>query len=193
MAESSEVNNDAAASSPTTSQEEASASSSSTAPDTQPTSICAQCSNSPESLKQCLKCHSVAYCNKDCQKANFKVHKKVCASLAQEYTKAHEPKMASRSTASTKGARDRGLQKWQVSLMPVRVCGMIVRLTRCSSILEAWRECVRDVHRQPLEPAPSKASVRRKSNAWTSSTSTARCLHTHGSKLLPSLRKTAQD
>ncbi|KAF2823734.1 hypothetical protein CC86DRAFT_327621 [Ophiobolus disseminans] len=96
----------------TTSSPEVS-SSSTAAPAPQPTSTCAHCSKSPESLKQCNKCHSVAYCNKDCQKAHFKTHKKECASLAQEYVKAHEPKMASRSTASTKGGRDRGLQKWQ--------------------------------------------------------------------------------
>ncbi|KAF2031378.1 hypothetical protein EK21DRAFT_110980 [Setomelanomma holmii] len=85
---------------------------SSSAP-SQQTPVCARCSKSSESLKQCLKCHSVSYCDKDCQKAHFKTHKKVCASLAQEYVKANEPKMASRSTASARGARDRGLQKWQ--------------------------------------------------------------------------------
>ncbi|KAF2755422.1 hypothetical protein EJ05DRAFT_512937 [Pseudovirgaria hyperparasitica] len=76
----------------------------------QPT--CATCIKTPDSLKECIKCHSVSYCNKDCQKAHFKVHKKVCAGLAQEYSKHNEPKMA-RSTVSTKAARDRGLQKWQ--------------------------------------------------------------------------------
>ncbi|KAI8930811.1 hypothetical protein NX059_011834 [Plenodomus lindquistii] len=73
---------------------------------------CAQCGKSPDSLKQCIKCHSISYCNKDCQKANFKTHKKVCASLAQEYTKTHEPKMASKAPPRN-DARDRGLQKWQ--------------------------------------------------------------------------------
>ncbi|KAF2877396.1 hypothetical protein BDV95DRAFT_559150 [Massariosphaeria phaeospora] len=114
MANSSEPDN--AAASPTITPPEASSSASSTAPAPQPPSACAQCGQSPASLKQCLKCHSVSYCTKDCQKAAFKVHKKVCASLAQAYTKAHEPKMESRSTASAKGARDRGLQKWQVCL-----------------------------------------------------------------------------
>jgi hypothetical protein len=95
------------ASQPTNTTSEASSSST--------TTQCAQCGKSPSSLKQCLKCHSVSYCDKDCQKAHFKTHKKVCASLAQEYVKANEPKMASRSTQSTKDARDKGLQKWQVS------------------------------------------------------------------------------
>ncbi|KAH8724810.1 hypothetical protein GQ44DRAFT_708298 [Phaeosphaeriaceae sp. PMI808] len=95
-------------SSDTTSAE---ASASNTAPEQAPT--CAQCRKSPDSLKQCLKCHSVSYCNKDCQKAHFKTHKKVCASLAQEYVKSHEPKMASSSSTARGGARERGLQKWQ--------------------------------------------------------------------------------
>ncbi|KAF1359306.1 hypothetical protein EJ07DRAFT_120563, partial [Lizonia empirigonia] len=64
-------------------------------------------------LKACNKCHTTLYCGKDCQKANFKTHKKVCASLAQEYVKNNEPKMASRS-APKAGDRSAGLQKWQV-------------------------------------------------------------------------------
>ncbi|KAH9878259.1 hypothetical protein J1614_003476 [Plenodomus biglobosus] len=98
----------------------ASSSSTNEQPPTQSTSAnpsqqgaCAQCDRILESLKQCLKCHSVSYCNKDCQKANFKTHKKVCAGLAQEYTKTHEPKMATKAPPRN-DARDRGLQKWQV-------------------------------------------------------------------------------
>jgi hypothetical protein len=79
-----------------------------------PPQACAQCGKSSDSLKQCIKCHSVTYCNKDCQKAHFKAHKKACPILAQEYVKLHEPKMASKSSASAAGGRERGLQKWQV-------------------------------------------------------------------------------
>lgn len=81
----------------------------------QPTAQCAQCGKSPSTLKQCNKCHSVSYCDKDCQKAHFKTHKKVCAGLAQEYVKANAPKMASGPSGGGKGgAREKGLQKWQV-------------------------------------------------------------------------------
>jgi hypothetical protein len=73
----------------------------------------------------------VSYCNKDCQKAHFKTHKKVCASLAQEYVKEHEPKMASRSTASTAAQRDRGLQKWQVS----GDCGLVDVMGRANGVV----------------------------------------------------------
>jgi hypothetical protein len=79
----------------------------------QQTAACAQCGKDEQSLKDCTKCHSVAYCNKDCQKAHFKSHKKVCAGLAQEYSKTHEPKMASRAPPKA-GDRAGGLQKWQV-------------------------------------------------------------------------------
>jgi len=95
---------------PNTQPESASSSSSSSAPP----QACAQCGKSPDTLKQCIKCHSVTYCNKDCQKAHYKAHKKACPMLAQEYVKLHEPKMASRSSANAPGARDKGLQKWQV-------------------------------------------------------------------------------
>jgi len=93
---------------PTTQPESASSSSSA------PPQACAQCGKSPDTLKQCIKCHSVTYCNKDCQKAHYKAHKKACPMLAQEYVRLHEPKMASKSSSSAPGARDKGLQKWQV-------------------------------------------------------------------------------
>jgi hypothetical protein len=127
MADSTGIPTDNVASSSTTT--EASSSSNPTS-----TSTCAQCSKSPDTLKQCLKCHSVAYCGKDCQKAHFKTHKKVCASLAQEYVKEHEPKMASRGGPTKAGGRERGLQKWQVSLA-IWKCGR-VRLIVDSLILE---------------------------------------------------------
>jgi hypothetical protein len=66
------------------------------------------------SLKACNKCHTTPYCGKDCQKAHFKTHKKVCAALAQEYVKNHEPKMASRA-ASKSNDRNTGYKKWEVS------------------------------------------------------------------------------
>ncbi|KAL0257705.1 hypothetical protein SLS55_006868 [Diplodia seriata] len=33
-------------------------------------------------LKRCAKCHSEQYCNRDCQRAHWKTHKKVCAAIA---------------------------------------------------------------------------------------------------------------
>lgn len=88
---------------------QAESSSSSKAPE-----VCAQCSKTGGSLKPCNKCHTTLYCGKDCQKAHFKTHKKVCASLAQEYVKNNEPKMASRSVGKSTD-RNTGFKKWEVS------------------------------------------------------------------------------
>ncbi|OJD31510.1 mynd domain [Diplodia corticola] len=43
---------------------------------------CASCGKVSDDLKRCAKCHSERYCNRDCQKAHWKTHKKVCASRA---------------------------------------------------------------------------------------------------------------
>ncbi|KAF2635075.1 hypothetical protein P280DRAFT_554119 [Massarina eburnea CBS 473.64] len=77
-----------------------------------PIATCAQCEASPSTLKQCNKCHSVSYCNKDCQKAHYKTHKKECAKLAQAYATTHEPKMASRAPPKV-GDRNTGYKKWE--------------------------------------------------------------------------------
>jgi len=49
-------------------------------------SKCANCARTAaeagKSLKGCAKCHSVKYCGRECQKADWKQHKKVCASNA---------------------------------------------------------------------------------------------------------------
>lgn len=57
-------------------------------------------------------CKSVLYCGRDCKKANAKQHKKVCASLAQEYSKTTDIKVASRAPPKANAHRG-GLQKWQ--------------------------------------------------------------------------------
>jgi hypothetical protein len=59
----------------------------------------------------------------------------VCAGLAQEYVKEHEPKMASRGGPTKAGGRERGLQKWQVSYV-IWGCGGVGRLILGSLILE---------------------------------------------------------
>jgi hypothetical protein len=38
----------------------------------------------PDGIKKCTKCKSVAYCGVDCQKKDWKTHKKVCARLAEK-------------------------------------------------------------------------------------------------------------
>ena len=43
---------------------------------------CAGCKQTTSNLKACAKCKTTQYCGRDCQKANWKAHKKLCSSLA---------------------------------------------------------------------------------------------------------------
>lgn len=83
--------------------------------ESQSITFCSHCHkpSTPEhTLKPCIKCQSVQYCNKECQKADFKRHKKECAKLAQEYAKTADFKMA-KPAPPRKDAHLGGLQKWQ--------------------------------------------------------------------------------
>lgn len=46
--------------------------------------VCAKCNNTEGELKKCTKCKSVLYCNRKCQRAHWKEHKKQCSRLAGE-------------------------------------------------------------------------------------------------------------
>lgn len=81
-----------------------------------PTKKCDSCSK-PESdpekpLKACSKCQSAHYCSRECQKADFKKHKKVCAEKAQIYAMGADLKMSAPRAPKKEGHRG-GLQKWQ--------------------------------------------------------------------------------
>lgn len=56
------------------------------------TKTCAGCkkpqSDFPNPLKRCAKCHTQCYCSRDCQKTDWKAHKKTCASNMQNKPKA---------------------------------------------------------------------------------------------------------
>jgi len=45
--------------------------------------VCASCA-AGDASRQCARCKSVAYCNRDCQKAHWQGHKKDCARTAQQ-------------------------------------------------------------------------------------------------------------
>lgn len=45
---------------------------------------CSKCKKTGDHLKACAKCRTTIYCSRDCQKDDWKVHKKVCAKNAQE-------------------------------------------------------------------------------------------------------------
>lgn len=46
--------------------------------------VCAKCNNTEGELKKCAKCKMVLYCNRECQTAHWKEHKKQCSRLAGE-------------------------------------------------------------------------------------------------------------
>ncbi|PMD41312.1 hypothetical protein L207DRAFT_581754 [Hyaloscypha variabilis F] len=81
-----------------------------------PTAKCACCSTpetDPEKpLKPCAKCQTVRYCSRDCQKKDWKLHKKICATAAQIYAQNANLKPAAPRAPKKEGHRG-GLQKWQ--------------------------------------------------------------------------------
>ncbi|PVH73491.1 hypothetical protein DL98DRAFT_469205 [Cadophora sp. DSE1049] len=99
-----------------TDSQAASSSSSSTSntPAPKTCTTCAKPSPDPDTkpLKPCTKCQSAQYCSKECQKADFKNHKKECAKKAQIYAQTADIKLAASNRAPKDGFRG-GLQKWQ--------------------------------------------------------------------------------
>ena len=48
---------------------------------------CTTCKKGPpeiQNMKNCAKCHKTPYCSRECQKADWKAHKKICSKLAAE-------------------------------------------------------------------------------------------------------------
>ncbi|KAH6648668.1 hypothetical protein BKA67DRAFT_575505 [Truncatella angustata] len=69
---------------------------------------CAKCKAGVD-LKTCAKCQSVLYCSRDCQKDDWKVHKKVCAKSTQGGS--NTTSTGSSSTRAGTGPRTKGLEK----------------------------------------------------------------------------------
>ncbi|KAK3331696.1 putative MYND domain protein [Cercophora scortea] len=65
---------------------------------------CAACKKSPPevTLKHCAKCFITDYCSRDCQKADWKAHKKICGKPGQEDTTGG-PSFANFSTGTRSG------------------------------------------------------------------------------------------
>ncbi|KAI1277355.1 putative MYND domain protein [Xylaria sp. FL0933] len=45
---------------------------------------CNNCKKASSGLKRCAKCSTTLYCSRDCQKADWKTHKKICGKQAHE-------------------------------------------------------------------------------------------------------------
>ncbi|RKF78440.1 putative mynd domain [Golovinomyces cichoracearum] len=83
-----------------------------------PIARCCNCSSQSlenRPLKPCIKCQSVAYCSRDCQKMDYKNHKKSCAAAAQVYASGANFRTENRTNLNknSKEKFTRGLQKWQ--------------------------------------------------------------------------------
>ncbi|RKF53959.1 putative mynd domain [Erysiphe neolycopersici] len=80
---------------------------------------CAKCGTTSQTnklLKKCNKCQSVAYCTRECQKTDFKSHKRACAAAAQLYASTANFHMETTRASRDKNVKDgfkKGLQKWQ--------------------------------------------------------------------------------
>ncbi|KAF7532433.1 hypothetical protein G7054_g7965 [Neopestalotiopsis clavispora] len=71
---------------------------------------CAKCKKSGVDLKNCSKCRSISYCSRDCQKDDWKVHKKSCASNAQQNLGGGQQQGSGTATTQQKGL-DGGIAK----------------------------------------------------------------------------------
>lgn len=75
---------------------------------------CNKVDSDPEKpFKPCSKCQTALYCSRDCQKANWKQHKKTCAASAQIYAQTADLKPTPPPRVSKKEGHRGGLQKWQ--------------------------------------------------------------------------------
>ncbi|KAG9244370.1 hypothetical protein BJ878DRAFT_73794 [Calycina marina] len=99
--------------SPSAPEETTASSSSSRDPSPSQCSHCRKVETDPEKpFKPCSKCQSEKYCSRDCQKAGWKMHKKVCGEKAQKWAATANLKMDAPRVVKKEGHRG-GLQKWQ--------------------------------------------------------------------------------
>ncbi|KAF8861842.1 hypothetical protein BDZ45DRAFT_671659 [Acephala macrosclerotiorum] len=66
---------------------------------------CSKChkpqSDLPQPLKRCAKCQTTLYCSRECQKDDWKVHKRICASQAAAHDGPSAPSPTSNPSSSS--------------------------------------------------------------------------------------------
>jgi splicing suppressor protein 51 len=71
------------------------------------TSKCANCAKTKSDLgidlKRCAKCQTTHYCSRECQKADWKCHKRACASYAASASAPATPSMSTTAAQPPKG------------------------------------------------------------------------------------------
>ncbi|KAI1753164.1 putative MYND domain protein [Xylaria castorea] len=67
---------------------------------------CNTCGKVSSQLKRCAKCTTTPYCSRDCQKADWKTHKKICSKQAHE-----RPETGTGPSAATVLSPPKGLEK----------------------------------------------------------------------------------
>ncbi|KAI0455976.1 putative MYND domain protein [Xylaria acuta] len=67
---------------------------------------CNTCKKASPELKKCAKCTTTLYCSRDCQKADWKTHKKICGKQAHERSQT-----GSEPSAATVLSPPKGLEK----------------------------------------------------------------------------------
>ena len=64
--------------------------------------VCAACGKASDSLKTCISCKLVKYCNRECQISHWPKHKKLCKQLAAELAR-NDNKPDSNTKTNTEG------------------------------------------------------------------------------------------